>query len=55
MERKIVTYHAYPPIPVRKYDWRAWRDGDEEGLQGEGPTEADAIADLKRQEAENEG
>lgn len=44
---KIITEHVYPPIPDRRFDWAAYRDGDEEGPCGYGPTEADAIADLK--------
>ena len=45
--RKIVTYHAYPPIPVRTFDWLAYYDGDEEaGQYGHGPTEEAAIADF---------
>ena len=44
----IVTYHAFPPIPVRDFDWQAHRDSDEggEGLSGWGRTEAEAILDL---------
>ena len=44
-QRKIVTEHVYPPIPIRRFDWAAHYD-DPEGPSGWGPTEADAIADL---------
>jgi hypothetical protein len=52
----IVTYHAFPPIPVRDFDWQAHRDSDEggEGRSGWGRTEADAIADLREQEIDAE-
>lgn len=43
---KIITEFIYPPIPVRNFDWVAYRDGDEEGPQGHGATEAEAIAEL---------
>lgn len=47
MARKVVTYCAFPPIPVRSYDWMAYYDGDEEaGEYGSGATEAEAIADF---------
>jgi len=49
----IVTYHAYPPIPTRRFDWCAFRDGQEElGNYGWGPTEEAAIQDLHEREAE---
>lgn len=48
--RKIVTNFVYPPIPLRQFDWTAWRDGEEEnGPTGFGATEAEAIADLRQQ------
>ena len=43
---KIVTTHVYPPIPDRRFDWCAYRDGQEEGNTGWGKTEKEAIADL---------
>lgn len=43
---KIITDFVYPPIPIRNFDWVAYRDGDEEGPQGHGATEAEAIAEL---------
>ena len=50
--RKIVTSFVYPPIPWREIDWSAHYDGDEEsGFRGWGKTEAEAIADLKQEEA----
>lgn len=53
----IVTSHVYPPIPDRSFDWNARRDNsepDDDGHmeQGWGHTEAEAIADLLRLEAE---
>jgi len=50
----IVTWHAFPPIPVRDFDWGAHRDSDEggEGRMGWGRTEAEAIyalLDLERE------
>lgn len=52
---KIVTSFVYPPIPVRQFDWCAYRDGEEEaGGYGYGATEAEAIADLKLNEEANE-
>lgn len=46
----IITSHVYPPIPDRRFDWAAYRDP--EGIQGEGPTEAAAVADFIEQERE---
>lgn len=44
---KIITSHDYPPIPDRRFDWRAYRDGCEEyGQYGYGATKQDAIQDL---------
>jgi hypothetical protein len=45
----IKTAYIYPPIPSRNFDWQAWIDGREENswLQGYGPTEEAAIAELK--------
>jgi hypothetical protein len=48
--RKILTYHEFPPIPVRAFDWSAVVDGDEEnGPYGWGATKAAAVADLVEQ------
>lgn len=48
---KIITYHAYPPIPIRNFDWCAWYDGCEEDQNyGWGKTESEAINDLKSRE-----
>lgn len=56
MSRRIVTEPVYPPIPMRRYDWRATFDGYEPGdLMGVGATEQAAIDDLKSQAAELEG
>lgn len=51
---RIVTEHVYPPIPDRRFDWLAYRDGaeppDSDGVGGSpfgyGPTEQAAIDDL---------
>lgn len=46
-DRKIVTSHVFPPIPIRDFDWCAFYDGDEEsGFRGWGKTEQAAIDDL---------
>jgi hypothetical protein len=52
-KRKIITVHEFPPIPQRIFDWRAYRDGDEEipARHGWGKTEAEALADLAVLEA----
>ena len=41
---QIITSHVFPPIPMRQFDWAAYRDP--EGQVGWGHTEAEAIADL---------
>lgn len=47
----IVTSHVYPPIPMRRFDWCAHREGEEErGHYGWGPTREAAIADLLENE-----
>lgn len=51
---RIRTSLNCPPIPVRSFDWCAWRDDDEPNdngqmLQGYGATEQDAIDDLIEQ------
>jgi hypothetical protein len=52
-ERPIRTQHVFPPIPIRRYDWSACRDGNEEGgPYGWGRTKEDAIADLLETERE---
>jgi len=52
-KRKIITSHDYPPIPIRNYDWSAFREDYDEGdLIGYGATEKMAIEDLKLQEKE---
>lgn len=46
--RRIITTNVFPPIPLRAFDWCAYRDGDEENgsRYGWGATEEAAIADL---------
>lgn len=52
-ERTIHTECVYPPIPDRRFDWCASFDGaDENGPQGWGKTEDEAIADLRQQTEE---
>jgi len=49
--KSILTEYVYPPIPDRRWDWVAYREGYEPGdLAGQGPTEAAAILDLLEQE-----
>ena len=48
--RQIKTNYVYPPIPIRTMDWVAWYDGDEEGPQAFGSTEAEAIQNLRDQD-----
>ncbi len=53
---RIITEYVYPPIPMRNFDWAAYREGydcdcDGDGYfskdpVGHGPTEQAAIADL---------
>jgi hypothetical protein len=45
-----------PPIPMRQYDWRASHDGDDEdpSRHGWGRTPEEALADLKRVDADFE-
>lgn len=46
---KIVTNYIYPPIPMRCFDWHATIEGrEEEGINGFGKTEQEAIEDLKQ-------
>lgn len=55
MKPPIVTSFVYPPIPLRQFDWCAYRDGHEEdGHYGWGHTEGKAIEDLLEWEQENE-
>lgn len=50
-DRKIITEYVYPPIPDRRWDWRATREGWDLGEPiGEGPTKQAAIDDLLMQE-----
>lgn len=44
---KIITEYVYPPIPDRRFDWSAVRDGYEPGNPiGWGNTEREAVIDL---------
>ena len=40
----IFTQFIYPPIPIRNYDWCAYRDPEK--FTGYGKTELEAIEDL---------
>ena len=53
---RIITSHIFPPIPIRRFDWCAYRDGQEEaGNYGYGRTEQEAIANLlANEECDNE-
>ena len=52
---EILTYYDPPPIPVRQFDWHAYRVGYEGGDPlGFGPTRELAIADLLGIEQERE-
>jgi hypothetical protein len=53
---KIHTYFWMKPIPLRQFDWEAVYDNydgaeDSNDLIGHGATEAEAIADLRREDA----
>lgn len=51
--KKIITQCIKPPIPLRGYDWAAYREDYDEGdIIGYGSTEQEAIDDLKTQEDE---
>jgi hypothetical protein len=51
--REIVTVFEYPPIPIRDYDWAAFRyDHSEWSPVGRGATEEAAIQDLLERESE---
>ena len=54
MAKEIRTHHEFPPIPIRTFDWCAYRDGDDENghSHGWGRTKAEAIEDLLRLEDE---
>jgi hypothetical protein len=47
---KIKTWHEYPPIPDRRFDYGAMDEDDNADgtLIGWGPTEAEAVLDLLR-------
>jgi hypothetical protein len=56
VERKVVTSHVYPPIPIRDYDWSAHFDdvGADCSPHGWGRTEAEAKQDLLDNYGEDE-
>lgn len=48
---KIEVEYLNPPIPIRDYDWHAWRDGQEEGkFHGWGSSSVNAVDDLLARE-----
>ena len=52
---KIITVYEHPPIPVRWFDWYAYREGaDECDNCGHGSTREVAIVRLKELEAEDD-
>ena len=52
---KIIAVYEHPPIPVRHFDWCAFRDGtDEQGPCGWRATREHAIECLKELETEHE-
>jgi hypothetical protein len=49
---KIKTEHAFPPIPIRRFDWIAYDDdtyGGPGSITGMGETEEEAIEDFREQ------
>lgn len=53
---KIITSRVYPPIPIRQFDWCAYRENDvEDGSRyGWGATEEEAMLDLFAMENDEE-
>lgn len=50
-EIHVAATDPCPPIPVRDFDYRAWRgDYDEGSLQGWGKTPTEAVVDLLERE-----
>ena len=50
MDPVILVQFDPPPIPLREFDWSAWRAGtEEEGPYGYGTSEVEARADLAEQ------
>jgi hypothetical protein len=56
MERKVITSHVFPPIPIRCFDWCAWFDdlGADDSPYGYGRTEEEAVEDLLENYGEGE-
>lgn len=48
----VITKCEPPPIPVRRFDWHAYIDGQEEGPTGYGHTELEAVTELAERLAE---
>ena len=66
MSSEIIANFVYPPIPMRNFDWEAYRDGTMDAdydyekecyvsatLIGHGETKQAAIDDLLEQEADH--
>lgn len=50
---RIILVGEFPPIPDRRFDWRAYHDGEEETNHcGWGATASEAVEDLKRMDEE---
>ena len=49
---QIITNYWAKPIPDRQFDWSAMENGGNENMCGWGPTEKEAIEDLKRRQNE---
>lgn len=45
---RIIVTHVWPPIPIRRFDWQAHYDGeeDEQMATGHGATPQAAVVDL---------
>lgn len=53
---RVITTNVFPPIPVRRWDWCAYHDGEEElsHTYGWGATEKEALVDLEEIDAERD-
>lgn len=54
-QQPIHTEHIYPPIPLRHFDWMAWRGDYEPGVTtGYGATREQAVQELLERESMQE-
>lgn len=53
---RVITVQELPPIPVRRWDWCAYHDGEEElsHTHGWGATEKEALVDLEQIDVERD-